>query len=110
MPLIQQSTTILANATNDNIYSGSQWEFLPFNAALLFGFNASAIGLEIDVYTGQDVLVETMIPLIKATMPIFPEDYGLEDVAAGGERIKARVRNTTGGSLILLSALRITPI
>jgi hypothetical protein len=51
-----------------------------------------------------------MIPLIKATMPIFPDDYALEDVAAGGERIKARVRNTTGGDLVLLSALRIVPI
>jgi len=110
MALIQDSVSIAANAVNDNILSGSQWEFLPFNAHLLFGLNAAAIGLVIDAYSGQDTLVEAMIPLIKTTTPIFPDDFVLEDVAAAGERLKVRVRNTTGGALVLLFSVRITPI
>lgn len=110
MALIQGSVSVAANATNENVLTGSQWEFLPFDAHLLFGLNASAIGLEIDAFTGQDVLVESMVPLIKTTSPVFPDDFALEDVAAAGERVKVRVRNTTGGALTLLFTVRITPI
>lgn len=110
MALIQSSISIAANAVNDNVIAGSQWEFLPFNAHLLFGLVQSVTGLVLDVYTGQDALVESMIPIIKATAPIFPDDFTLEDVAGGGERIKIRARNTTGGAIILFFTIRITPI
>ncbi len=109
MPLIQRSDSIAANATEENVLVGSLWERLPFNARLAFGLNASAIGLEIDVYTGSDAVVENLIPLIKTTTPLFPDDFALEDVAAAGERIKVRVRNTTGGALTLLTSVRISP-
>lgn len=110
MALIQLNTVIDANTINDNLLAGSQWEFLPFNAHLHFGLNASATGLIIDAYSGTDALVEGMVPLIKATAPIFPDDFTLEDIAAAGERIKVRARNTTGGNLTLLTTVRITPI
>jgi len=110
MALIQSSVSVAANAVNDNVITGSQWEFLPFNAHLLFGLVQSATGLVLDVFTGQDALVEAMIPVIKATAPIFPDDFTLEDVAGAGERIKIRVRNITGGALTLFFTVRITPI
>lgn len=110
MALIQRTDTIALSATNDNVLAGSQWEFLPFHARLEFGFAASAIGLVIDVYTGSDTLCEEMVPLIKATAPVYPDDFTLTDVAAAGERIKVRVRNTTGGALTLLTTVRITPL
>lgn len=110
MALIQISNSIAANATNENVLAGSQWEFLPFNAHLEFGINQSATGLVVDAYSGTDALVEGMIPLIKTTAPVYPDDFTLEDVAGAGERIKVRVRNTTGGALTVLTTVRITPI
>jgi len=42
--------------------------------------------------------------------PVFPEDYSLSDVAAAGERLKVRLRNTTGAPIIVNTAVRVTPI
>lgn len=110
MPLIQGSVSVAANSVNDNVLQGSQYEYLPYNAALNFGLVASATGLVLDVYSGQDTLSEGMAPSIQNRFPIFPDDFNLTDVAAGGERIKVRVRNTTGGALTLFYSVQINPV
>lgn len=110
MPLIQAQVSIAANAVNDNVIQGSQFEFLPYNASLRFALNGSATGLSADVYSGQDVLAEQMGVNALNRVPINPDDFLLSDVAAAGERIKVRVRNTTGGALTLFYALMIDPI
>lgn len=110
MPLIQSSTSIAAGAVNDNVLAGSQFEFLPYNAALRFALNGSATGLVADVYSGQDVLAEQMGVNALNRTPINPDDFLLSDVAGGGERIKIRCRNPTGGALTLFFALMIDPI
>ncbi len=110
MPLIQAQVSLAANTVNDNVLTGSQFEFLPYNAALRFALNGSATGLVADVYSGQDVLAEQMGVNALNRVPINPDDFLLTDVAGGGERIKVRVRNTTGGALTLFYALIIDPI
>lgn len=112
MPLISDTQSIAAGATVDNILVGSQFEFLPYNAFLEFGLvGAGVLGdFLVDVYSGQDVLLEAGAVSIQARTPIYPDDYTLNDVAAGGERIKVRVRNTSAGALIFNTALKITPI
>lgn len=110
MPLIQNSVSIAANAVNDNVLTGSQFEFLPYDAHLDFGLVASATGLSCDVYSGQDTITEALAPSLQNRFPIFPDDFNLEDVAGAGERIKIRARNTTGGALTLFYAVRITPL
>lgn len=109
MPLIQGSVSIAANSTNDNVLAGSQFEFLPYDAVLEFGLNGSAIGLNADVYSGQDVLAEAMQVTAQNRVPVYPDDFNLNDVAAAGERIKIRGRNTTGGALTLFYSVRVTP-
>lgn len=110
MPVIQSSVSVAANATNDNILSGSQFEFLPYNAALDFGLVGSATGLVADVYTGQDAVAESYSLNTQNRFPVYPDDYPLSDVAAAGERVKVRIRNTTGGALTCFYSVRITPI
>ncbi len=110
MPVIAVNNSLLTITTVENVLAGSQWEFLPFNAHLAFGFCASAVGLIVDAFSGQDVLCESMVPLIKGTSPIFPDDFVLEDVAGAGERIKVRIRNVSGGTLTVFTTVRITPI
>lgn len=114
MPLVQASTTIAAGAVNDNVLSGSQFEFLPYDAALAFGFTADATNggnARIDVYSGQDVLCEGLVPSLQARTPVFPDDFNLDDVAAAGERIKIRIRNIgASGTITFYYALKITPV
>ena len=110
MPLIQGSVTVTANTVTDNVLTGSQFEFLPYDASLNFGMTASATGLIVDAYSGQDTLCEGMAPSLQNRFPINPDDFVLQDVAAAGERIKLRVRNTTGGNLTFFYAVQITPV
>jgi len=110
MPLIQQSVSIAASSVNDNVIAGSQFEFLPYNSALRFALNGSATGLVADLYSGQDVLAEQMSVNALNRVPIAPDDFLLTDIAAAGERVKLRVRNTTAGALTLYFAVIIDPI
>lgn len=110
MPVIQNSVSVAANATNDNVLQGSQFEFLPFNAFLEFGLVASAAGLVADVYSGSDTVAESYALSTQNRFPVYPDDFPLNDVAAGGERIKVRIRNTTGGALTAFFSVRITPV
>ncbi len=113
MPLIQSSVSVAASAVVDNVFTGSQFEFLPYDAALDFGLvgDANAADLRLDVYSGQDTLAENMTPSAANRTPIYPDDFNLSDVAAAGERIKVRVRNTNAGAArTLFFALRITPV
>lgn len=114
MPLVQDVDSIAAGAVTDNILTGSQFEYMPYNAHISFALVADATNgedLRIDVYTGQDVITENMIPVSKDASPVFPDDFLLEDVVRAGERVKVRVRNTDAANAVTLRwALRITPV
>jgi len=109
MPMIQVTGSVAANSSNDNVIQGSQYEFVQRRSALDFGLVGSAAGLVADVYSGQDMLCEGMALSTANRFPVFPDDYTLSDVAGLGERLKVRIRNTTGGALTYFVAIRLTP-
>lgn len=110
MPVIQGSVSVAANAVNDNVITGSQFEYLPYNAKVDFGLVGSATGLLLDVFSGQDIVAESFAPPTTNRFPVNPDDFTLTDVAAGGERLKVRARNTTGGALTIFWSIVITPV
>jgi len=113
MPLIQGSTSIAASAVNDNVLTGSQFEFAPYNALVEFGLagDANAADLRVDVFSGQDVIAEALQPNAQNRIPTYPDDFVLQDVVRAGERIKIRVRNTSAaGARVLNHAVRLTPV
>lgn len=113
MPVIQGQISIAAASVNDNVIAGSQFEFLPYNAALEFGINgdASAADLRVDAYSGQDILAEQFQPNAQNRIPVYPDDFILTDVAARGERIKIRARNLHATlARTLFFSVRITQV
>ena len=110
MPLIRKEQTIAANATLDNVVSGSIYEFLPWNAAINIGLNGSATGLVATINSGSDTVLEEAPVNVSTNFPIIPDDMFAQDVAAGGERLVIKVRNTTGGALILRSLVQLQPV
>lgn len=112
MPIIQSNVSVALSSVNDNVLSGSQFEFLPYDAFLEFGLagDANAADLRVDVFSGQDVLCEQLVPNAQNRIPVYPDDFILQDVAAAGERIKIRVRNTSAAAARTLNfSVRITP-
>lgn len=110
MPTIQGTTTVAANATVENIITGSQFEFSPYDATVEFAIVAAAIGMVCDITTGADVVAESMSLANKTGFPVLPDDFMAMDVVRMGERIKIRLRNTTGASIICNHTVRIMPV
>ena len=112
MPTISTRNSVLTLVTVDNVLTGSQFEFLPYDAFLEFGLTSEGVvgDFIVDVFSGQDVLLEQAEVSILDRQPIYPDDFSLNDVAAGGERIKIRIRNSSAGTLNFFTTLRITPL
>ncbi len=110
MPVIQGSQSIAANATVENLIAGSQFEFSPFNATVEFAVVAAAVGVVADISTGADVIAESMSVSNANRFPILPDDFIAIDITRTGERIKLRVRNTTGAAIVVNFCVRIMPM
>lgn len=113
MPTISQSVSVAASTTNDNVLSGSQFEFAPYPCMLQIGVAGDANGadLAVDVYSGSDLLVEGMRLNTKNQMPTIPDDFIVQDVIDQGERLKIRVRNTSAaGARTAFFTVILTPM
>lgn len=110
MPSIKVQSTVPLNGSVDNALSGNQYEFLPWHARVEIAIVAAAVGVVTDVYSGSDTLVESGVVSAANRVPIYPDDYDLTDVAAAGERLKVRLRNTTGANIIVNTTVRLTPL
>lgn len=110
MAVIQRETVIVAATANDNILSGSSFEFLRSNAIVSIGLAGSATGLVANIQSGADIVLEESPILVKTTMPTIPDDMYYNDVGVGGDRLVIRVRNTTGGNLTVRCVVQITPL
>lgn len=95
MPTIQGQTSIGPGVSVANVLAGSVYEYLQRNAIVEFGLVDDANGdCRVTIQSGADVLLEESPVSIAARFPIFPDDFVVEDVAAAGERLVIRVRNT----------------
>jgi hypothetical protein len=111
MPTIRVTTTNLpANSTAFPL-QGNQYEYLPFNARVEFAIVASAATVDVTVYSGSDVLQQGGPPTTKATPPLYPDDFLLDDVAMAGERLNVVLRETGGvATTDIETVVKITPL
>lgn len=112
MPTIQRRSTLAVGATDAPLV-GSQYEYLPFDAMVEFAVLADAGGnVNASVYSGSDVLLQDERIFEKAVAePIqYPWDYGIQDVAAAGERLGVQLSNQGAGAVDVRTVVRITPL
>lgn len=110
MPIIQKSRTFTASESVANLLSGEFFEFLPYNALIEIGLTVSAAQVLVDIITGSDVIAKDARPVVKATAPVYPDDFTFFDIAAAGERIVIAARETAGATPTMLYTLRISPV
>jgi hypothetical protein len=113
MPILQRTDSIPANGFNANIWSGTQFEFAPYNALLELSVMGSATGLQFTFATGADTLsIDQAVQVVRAANEYgkYPDDYVVKDIVGGGERIIEALRNTTGGALSHFSSIMLTPV
>lgn len=113
MPLFTfHQQNIAANATYEPL-SGWQYEYLPFPALVEIAYIASATGMVVSVSSGSDQLAEEQ-PVsgggTDGTLPAFDQPM-LEDLAAAGDRLKIRFRETAGAATTdVMGWVRVTQL
>jgi len=110
MPVIQKEISVAANAVNDNILSGSSFEFLRSNSVVSAGLVGSATGLVANIQSGADIVLEESPLAVKTTMPTVPDEMYYNDVGVAGDRLVVRVRNTTAGALTVRAIVQVTSL
>lgn len=111
MPTIRVTTTNLAANATAFPLSGSQYEYLPFNARVEFAIVASAATIDVSVFSGSDILQQAGPPTVKATAPIYPDDFLLDDMALAGERLSVVLRETGNvATTDIETVVKITPM
>lgn len=116
MPQITVRTVLGAN-TQANLLVGTQYEYLPprlypRGALVEFATKTDATGVLRTVQTGSDV-VEEESPMAIGTinvMPIYPDDFTLNDLVGPGERINVKARDTSGAQRIVMTICRFTAL
>ena len=110
MPVIQKEVSVAASSAEENILSGSSFEFLRGNSVVSIGLTGSATGLVSNIQSGADIILEESPLLVKDQMPNIPDDMYYNDVGVQGDRLVIRVRNTTAGALTVRAIVQVTPI
>lgn len=112
MSYIKNFVDVLAGASLNNVLSGSAFEFVANESQVEIALLASATGLLASVSSGSDILLEdgSNVDVVRVINqgPVYPDDYGLTDVAMPGDRLRIGVRNPTAGNIRLFYGLRIT--
>ncbi len=102
MPHKQGTAAIAAGATNVNILSGWQYEYLPWPARLKLIMNAEAVTTTgafqlATVFSGSETIMEESSIPPGATAGVIPNELNVPPIvwdAPAGDRVKVQVRNT----------------
>jgi hypothetical protein len=110
---MQGTLSIATLASNPNLLTGQIYETVPYNALIEIGVVQSATGLIMSISCDQDIVLQdvgqTNIP-IKATPPVYPDDFLPGFVCLAQSKLYIAVRNPTGGTLTGFYAVRITAV
>lgn len=111
MPMIQKRIALGASLTASAL-ADDQFEYLPYDALVEMALLADATGVLATIYSGGDLLMdEGPVPIGTINVfPKYPDDYHLQDVAAGGERLKIRLRDTSGAARVVMVGVRISQL
>jgi len=108
---IIRQVSIDANDVNENILAGSAFEFARNRSFVSMGIVQAATGLFCTIQAGGTVIAEEFEPPIEATAyPQTNEDFYNNAFAAAGDRLVVRVRNSTGGAVVVRVVVQITDV
>lgn len=108
--VIQKETAVAAGAVNDNLFSGSAFEYARAPGVVSIGCVASATGGFVTIQAGPTIILEESPPTVKTSMPTVPDDFLYTAAIAPGDRLVLRARNPTGGALTFRAVAQITDV
>lgn len=109
MPMIMKEVSVAAGAVNENIVSGSAFEFARSRQIVSIGIAQSATGGFATLQAGPDIICEEFSVPIKTVYPIIPDDMYFTDIMEQGDRLVIRYRNPTAGALTVRVVVQTSP-
>lgn len=110
MPMIMVEVAVAAGAVNPNLFAGSAFEFSRGRNIVSLGVAQSVTGAFCTLQAGADIIAEEFLLPILTRYPIIPDEMYFTDVMENGDRLVARVRNPTGGSITIRSVAQMSAI
>lgn len=110
MSVIQREISVAAGATVENAIAGSAFEFLRRNSIVSVGVTAAATGTFVTLQAGADVVLEESPPMVQASFPRIPDEMAYNFAGVGGDRLVVRLRNPTGGAVIMRVLLQVAEV
>jgi hypothetical protein len=91
--------SVAANTTVANALSGKSHEFINEPTIVTLGVCGSAVGLNVSLIIGEEVVVDDQEVPVGTTLPAFPDQVLAQGGGVPGDRIILKLRNTTGGAI-----------
>lgn len=110
MPMIMVETSVAAGAVNNNLVSGSAFEFAKQRQIVSIGIVQSATGGFATLQAGADIIAEEFMVPILTTYPIIPDNMYFTDVMEAGDRLVLRYRNPTAGALTVRAVVQTSNV
>jgi len=110
MPMIMIETSIAAGAVNNNLVSGSAFEFSRGRNIVSMGVAQAATGMFCTLQAGADIIAEEFSPPILTRYPLIPDEMYFTDVMENGDRLVARIRNPTAGAIVSRLVVQMSQI
>lgn len=108
MIMVEQS--VAAGAVNNNLVSGSAFEFARQRQVVSMGWVQSATGGFMTLQAGADIVAEEFSVPILTTYPVVPDQMYFTDIMENGDRLVARYRNPTAGALTVRGVVQTSPV
>lgn len=110
MSMIMVESSVAAGGLNNNLVSGSAFEFARRRSVVSLGVVQSATGGFATIQAGPDIIAEEFSVPILTTYPIIPDNMYFTDVMEPGDRLVIRYRNPTAGALTVRAAVQMSDI
>jgi hypothetical protein len=108
--MIMIESSIAAGAVNNNLVSGSAYEFARSRQIVSLGVVQSATGMFCTIQSGADIVAEEFSLPILTTYPIIPDNMYFTDLMEMGDRLVIRVRNPTAGALTARAVVQTSAV
>ena len=109
MPIMTDRQSVAANATIPNACAGKSAEFVQESSIVSLYASASAVGLNMTLIIGQEIVVDDQEVSAQNRMPLVPDDLIATGGAFPGDRITLKLRNTTAVAIVAFSRVDVEP-
>lgn len=113
MPRLTFSQAMTANQRGLNPFSGWQYEYAPYPCTVKVIANATTVGVQLTLYTGNETVQERSPVQGGGTAGVLPAELNtaaIRFLAAGGDRLKAALDEVLAGTPTVNVDITLDPL